>query len=212
MEAKKENLKGGNADGLTAIDLARKHSLFIGTIENEIELGTKIESEHTKNKATAREIAMDHIFEFPDYYSNKKFGLKSNEKKFEKSKESTSESLNRLGAILRENIGLNVVDEASSEITYNIMSNDIVAGELTIKINHPDLGNDVIEILKFNMDPRFKTIKLAYDTIKTIWFMFKKINKIVLSPSDESLQFWTKLGFSRLNNDYYFILRSQKLF
>jgi len=30
--------------------------------------GTKVEQEHTKSKATAKEIAMDHLAESPDYY------------------------------------------------------------------------------------------------------------------------------------------------
>ena len=79
----KEKIKGGKADGMTAKDLAMKHYQFVGTIENEIELGIKIEMEHTKDKAVAREIAMDHIFEFPDYYSNKEAGLIAMEKKLE---------------------------------------------------------------------------------------------------------------------------------
>lgn len=81
-------IKGGVADKYTPQDLARKHSLFIGTIEKEIEIGIKVEMEHTNSKETAKEIAMDHIYEFPDYYSNKKYGLKASEKKLEKQNES----------------------------------------------------------------------------------------------------------------------------
>lgn len=203
---KKENLKGGKADGLTAVDLARKHSLFIGTIEKEIEAGLKIEREHVKDAETAREIVMDHIFEFPDYYTNKEAGLKASEKKLEKA-EKTESPLKRLANILRENTGLSVADETPTEITYKIMSNDVVAGELTIKVGQPDLGNDVLEILKFKMDPKYRTFKLAYDTLRGLWPIYKNINKIVLSPADDSITFWTRLGFNRLNNDYYFILR-----
>lgn len=34
----------------------------------QLEKGIKVEMEHTKNKELAREIAMDHLTEFPDYY------------------------------------------------------------------------------------------------------------------------------------------------
>ena len=268
MAKDKENLKGGKADGLTAVDLARKHSLFIGTIEKEIEAGLKIEREHVKDADIAREIVMDHIFEFPDYYTNKEAGLKAMEEKLKKEMEekanpskkpsdkvikdkviallkkhktgkipdkfihaladelkisshdlepffyelaakqaNTNESIKRLEAIIRENVGLNVVDETPSDITFKIMSDDVIAGEITIKIGQPDLGNDVVEILNFSMNPQYRTFKLAYDTIKGLWLMYRNINKIVLSPADDSITFCTRLGFNRLNNDYYFLLR-----
>lgn len=79
-----DKLKGGLADNMTPEDLARKHHQFIGTIEKEIEMGIKVEMEHTNSKKIAREIAMDHIAEHPDYYSNEKYGLNTMEKKLEK--------------------------------------------------------------------------------------------------------------------------------
>lgn len=36
----------------------------------QIAIGTKIEMEHTSNPAVARKIAIDHLREFPDYYSH----------------------------------------------------------------------------------------------------------------------------------------------
>jgi hypothetical protein len=38
----------------------------------ELSKGIKIEQEHTGNKALAREIALDHLSEYPDYYSRLK--------------------------------------------------------------------------------------------------------------------------------------------
>jgi hypothetical protein len=35
----------------------------------ELKLGTKVEMEHTKNKAIAKRIALDHLAELPDYYT-----------------------------------------------------------------------------------------------------------------------------------------------
>jgi hypothetical protein len=75
-------LPGGIGDNKTAQDLAMKHHQFVGTIEKEIEIGTKIELEHTDDKDKAREIAIDHITEIPDYYTNKN-GLINMEKKLE---------------------------------------------------------------------------------------------------------------------------------
>lgn len=62
-------IKGGLADKMSLEDIARKHSVFIGTIEKELELGIKVEKEHSDDPKKAREIAMDHLVELPDYYS-----------------------------------------------------------------------------------------------------------------------------------------------
>jgi hypothetical protein len=37
--------------------------------EKELKLGIKVEMEHTKNKAIAKRIALDHLAELPDYYT-----------------------------------------------------------------------------------------------------------------------------------------------
>ncbi len=90
MKIESEEIKGGEAEGLTIQDIAKKHKVPIGNIRKEIKLGAKIEMEHTDSKAKAKEIAMDHITEYPDYYSNKKHGVKASEKGLEKDLEETS--------------------------------------------------------------------------------------------------------------------------
>lgn len=37
--------------------------------KDELEMGIKVEQEHTNNLAMARRIALDHLAEFPDYYT-----------------------------------------------------------------------------------------------------------------------------------------------
>ena len=66
---------GGKADDMSVEDLADKHNVDVRDIEKEIEVGVRIEMEHTDDKEIAREIAMDHIFEFPDYYTDPNYGL-----------------------------------------------------------------------------------------------------------------------------------------
>ena len=55
----KQKLKGGRADGkqVTDFDL------------DQLIMGIKVEQEHTTDKYTALEITMDHLAEFPDYYT-----------------------------------------------------------------------------------------------------------------------------------------------
>jgi len=55
----KEYFSGGKADNKTDKDYDAK----------QIAMGEKIEKEHTNSAAKAREIARDHLEEFPNYYS-----------------------------------------------------------------------------------------------------------------------------------------------
>ena len=77
---KEEEFVGGEADNMTPEDLAKKHDVDIKDIKKEIGIGTQIEKEHTDDDAVAKEIAMDHIAEYPDYYSNENFGIVAIEK------------------------------------------------------------------------------------------------------------------------------------
>ena len=65
----KNKIKGGLADNKTIEDIARKHSVFVGTIQKALEKGIKVELEHTNDKKVAREIAMDHLWEDGEYYN-----------------------------------------------------------------------------------------------------------------------------------------------
>jgi len=74
------NESEGVSKDMTPKDLADKHGVDEMTIKNEIKLGTKIEKEHTDSIEEAKRIAMDHIFEFSDYYSDPMFGIVAIEK------------------------------------------------------------------------------------------------------------------------------------
>ena len=50
-------------------DIAKKHSVDISTILSQMETGIEIELEHTSSEKVAREIALDHLNEIPDYYT-----------------------------------------------------------------------------------------------------------------------------------------------
>ena len=73
--SEEEKVMGGKADDMSVEDLADKHNVDVRDIEKEIEVGVRIEMEHTDDKEIAREIAMDHVFEFPDYYTDPNYGL-----------------------------------------------------------------------------------------------------------------------------------------
>jgi len=62
-------IKGGKADKLTIKDIAKKFGVTTSKIQAELTKGKKIEKEHTQDIYKAIEIAMDHLSEFPDYYT-----------------------------------------------------------------------------------------------------------------------------------------------
>jgi hypothetical protein len=48
--------------------LAKKHKLPVAAINKQLKKGIKVEREHSKHDEVAKEIALDHIAELPDYY------------------------------------------------------------------------------------------------------------------------------------------------
>ena len=60
---------------LSEKDIADLHNKDIKDIKKEISIGTTIEMEHTDDKEEAKKIAMDHIKEVPDYYTDSEYGI-----------------------------------------------------------------------------------------------------------------------------------------
>lgn len=65
----KKKIKEQEGKGETPESLSKKHGVSIEKINKQLDIGTSIEHEHTKNNKKARKIAMDHVAEFPDYYT-----------------------------------------------------------------------------------------------------------------------------------------------
>jgi hypothetical protein len=64
-----EKLEGGLSDGKTLEDVAKKHKMDVDLLKIQLDNGIKVEKgEHTDNKKTAEEIALDHLWENPTYY------------------------------------------------------------------------------------------------------------------------------------------------
>ena len=56
--------------------LAKKHDVTVDALKKQLEIGIKVEHEHTEDEDKARRIALDHLDEKPDYYTKlKKAGL-----------------------------------------------------------------------------------------------------------------------------------------
>lgn len=64
-----EKLKGGLSDGKTIEDIAKKHKIDVDLLKVQLTNGVKVEKkDHTDDKKTAEEIALDHLSEDPTYY------------------------------------------------------------------------------------------------------------------------------------------------
>ena len=53
----------------TPLEISNKHGVSLQSIENQLAMGIKVELEHTTDREAAREIALDHLNEMPNYYS-----------------------------------------------------------------------------------------------------------------------------------------------
>jgi len=79
-EEHKDKTPGGKADDKQLKDYPK----------DQLEMGQKVEMEHTDDPALAREISMDHLEEFPDYYTR----LKKMEEEGEKDKKAKEKTAN----------------------------------------------------------------------------------------------------------------------
>ena len=199
---KEEKIKGGKADNKTVEDLAKKHNVSVEDINKEIETGVEIEIEHTKDKDLAKEISMDHIDEFPKYYTHPKYGLMASEKKMKKELEEST-----IKTMLREALDLNVNDETPETVTYLLKANDRPAGRVEIAPNTPEMDKYTIELVDLDVFEDYDDIKTGTETMTAIWKAFPDAMTIVLTPEEGTLQFWEKLGAKPLNDSYWFIKR-----
>ena len=75
-----EELEGGLADNKSLLQTAKKHDAkgyyhikdMMKALKRQLEMGVKIEMEHTDSLEKAKEIAMDHLWEDPSYYTKLK--------------------------------------------------------------------------------------------------------------------------------------------
>lgn len=61
-----------NKKTMSVDEIAKKHGVEKSVIDKQLEMGIKVEGEHTKHPDIAKEIALDHLGELPDYYTKLK--------------------------------------------------------------------------------------------------------------------------------------------
>jgi hypothetical protein len=67
--AKEMEVRGENEESSCIEDLATRHGVSLEEITNQLEMGLKVEMEHTEDMDVAKKIALDHLGENPHYYT-----------------------------------------------------------------------------------------------------------------------------------------------
>lgn len=125
----------------TVEQIAKKHRMVISDIQKQLDMGIPIEYEHTRNKTLATDIALQHLDEFPDYYTRLKkmeASAKKEHKKFKDVKEDAVTDLQR---------GIVELPDASYDSIDNLMRRIMKKKKVTAK----QLHNDFVD--KHNQTP-----------------------------------------------------------
>lgn len=69
QQIREDIIKGGLSDGKSLKNIADKHQVSLDDLNKQFEMGQKVELEHTSDEKIAKEIAKDHLFEDPEYYT-----------------------------------------------------------------------------------------------------------------------------------------------
>ena len=77
----------------TVEQIAKKHRLDVSFIQKQLDMGEPIEHGHTKDHDLARDIALQHLDEIPDYYTRLKKMEADAKKHHKKFKDVTEEGL-----------------------------------------------------------------------------------------------------------------------
>lgn len=124
MFSEEEDLVGGDGDDMSVKDIVKYHNEDPKKIKREIEIGTKIEMEHTNSKKIAKELAIDHIKEIPNYYTNPEYGILAVEDNMGKKKsirisKKEMDRLHKTGKIDLDGISLSYREELSEDLNSN---------------------------------------------------------------------------------------------
>jgi hypothetical protein len=104
----------------------------VSDIQKQLEMGVPIEHEHTRNKTLATDIALQHLDEFPDYYTRLKkmeADAKKEHKKFKDVKEDAVTDLQR---------GITELPDASYDSIDNLMKRISRMKSVSTKKLHDD--------------------------------------------------------------------------
>ena len=133
----------------TIEQIAKKHGVDISFIEKQLEIGEPIEHEHTKDHDLAKDIALQHLGEIPDYYTRLKRMEKSAKKEMKEHCGCEDDAVKELETGLKklDDISYNSIDKLMRRIMKKY---DMTAKQLhyAFKDKHNKIPDDWIKDLK----------------------------------------------------------------
>jgi len=171
----KDKIKGGLSDGMTPEDVAKKHKMSVKDIKAQIKMGIKVEMEHVNDAALAEEIALDHLFEIPDYYTRlDKMEKEANKEMKTEGKENITDYARRMRELAgfaegSQNKSLKTIQEgvSSFEDGATFMAKDMMASNDTKKVpGDLDINGNPIPVNESEEKDDFETHKFEQKTIE----------------------------------------------
>ena len=120
----------------TVEQIAKKHRLDVSFIQNQLDMGEPIEHEHTRDHQLAKDIALQHLDEFPDYYTRLK-KMEADAKKHHKKFKDVKEHCGCEEGVVKElEIGLKKLNKVSYESIDSLMRQIMKKNDMTAKQLH----------------------------------------------------------------------------
>jgi hypothetical protein len=120
----------------TVEQIAKKHRMDVSFIQNQLDMGEPIEHEHTRDHQLARDIALQHLDEFPDYYTRLK-KMEADAKKHHKKFKDVKEHCGCEEDVVKElEIGLKKLNSISYQSIDNLMRQIMKKNDMTAKQLH----------------------------------------------------------------------------
>ena len=120
----------------TVEQIAKKHRLDVSFIQKQLDMGEPIEHEHTQDHDLARDIALQHLDEIPDYYTRLK-KMETDAKKHHKKFKDVKEHCGCEEDVVKElEIGLKKLNNISYQSIDNLMRQIMKKNNMTAKQLH----------------------------------------------------------------------------
>jgi hypothetical protein len=125
----------------TVQQIAKKHGVDVSFIQKQLDMGEPIEHEHTKDHDLARDIALQHLGEIPDYYTRLKKMEDAAKKSYNKSKTVKENCGCEDNAVKELESGLSKLDDISYDSIDKLMRVIMKKHDMTAKNLHDAFVN-----------------------------------------------------------------------
>lgn len=195
-----DELKGGYADNMDVEDIANKHGVDVDQTQKELKKGIEVEYEHTNDEKKSKEIALDHLYEMPDYYTKLLQMEEGQHEDLKGGNEEADDSQREIKNKIKEgelfSTTLDIHDDEDKKIGY-----------VTIGRTNEDIENKAIELVDVHLEDDHDAQDKIRDILNSIWATFPEVYRLFLTPTQESRPFWERMGATRLNDSYFIISR-----